>query len=91
LRAARAIANAAREQGVRIRAGLHAGEVYEAGGRLFGICINIAARVAAQAGADEVLTTELVAGLVEGSDLTLTSHGEFDLKGVGVRRLVRLA
>ena len=68
LRAARAIVNAARDQGIRIRAGLHAGEVYEAGGRLFGICINIAARVAAQAGADDVLTTELVAGLVEGSD-----------------------
>jgi pimeloyl-ACP methyl ester carboxylesterase len=91
LRAARAIASAAREQGIHIRAGLHAGEVYEAGGRLFGICINIAARVAAQAGADDVLTTEVVAGLVEGSDLTLAPYGELDLKGVGVRRLVRLA
>jgi class 3 adenylate cyclase len=72
LRAARAIASAAREQGIHIRAGLHAGEVY-------------------QAGADDVLTTEVVAGLVEGSDLTLAPYGELDLKGVGVRRLVRLA
>ena len=78
MRAARAI---------RIRAGLHAGEVYEAGGRLFGICINIAARVAAQAGADDVFATELVAGLVE----ELTPCGEFHLKGVGVCRLVRRA
>jgi pimeloyl-ACP methyl ester carboxylesterase len=90
LRAARAIASAARDQGIRVRAGLHAGEVYESGGRLFGICINIAARVAAQAGADDVFTTELVAGLVEGSDLQLTPCGEFDLKGIGVRRHVRL-
>jgi hypothetical protein len=37
-----------------------------------------------------VFTTELVAGLVEGSDLRLTPCGEFELKGVGVRRLVRL-
>lgn len=91
LRAARAIVAAARDQGVRIRAGLHAGEVHEAGGRLFGICISIAARVAAQAGADEVLATELVQGLVEGSDHEFTPRGEFDLKGVGSRRLVRLA
>ena len=91
LRAARAIVLAARDQGIRIRAGLHAGEVYEAGGRLFGICISIAARVAAQAGADEVFATELVQGLVEGSDLAFTPRGEFDLKGVGLRRLVQLA
>ena len=90
LRAARAIVAAARDQGIRIRAGLHAGEVHEAGGRLFGICISIAARVAAQAGADEVLATELVQGLVEGSDFGFTPRGEFELKGVGPRRLVRL-
>jgi pimeloyl-ACP methyl ester carboxylesterase len=90
LRAARAIAAAARDQGIRIRAGLHAGEVHEAGGRLFGICISIAARVAARAGADEVFTTELVQGLVEGSELAFTPCGDFDLKGIGLRRLVRL-
>jgi pimeloyl-ACP methyl ester carboxylesterase len=90
LRAARALVLAARDQGIRIRSGLHAGEVYEAGGRLFGICISIAARVAAQAGADEVLATELVQGLVEGSGLELTPRGEFELKGIGPRRLVRL-
>lgn len=93
LRAARAIVTAARDQGIRIRAGIHAGEIYEAGGRRFGICIciSIAARVAAQAGADEVFATELVQGLVEGSDLSFTPRGEFDLKGVGLRRLVQLA
>jgi len=89
LHAARAIVSAARDQGIRLRAGLHAGEVYEAGGRLFGICVSIAARVAAQAAADEVLATELVQGLVEGSDLEFTPRGEVDLKGVGARRLVR--
>lgn len=91
LRAARAISAAARDQGISIRAGLHAGEVYESGGRLFGICISIAARVAAQAAADEVLATELVQGLVEGSDVVFHPYGEFVLKGAGTRRLVRLA
>jgi pimeloyl-ACP methyl ester carboxylesterase len=90
LRAARLIVAAAREQNVPIRAGLHAGELYEAGGQRFGICISIAARVAAQAGANEVFATELVQGLVEGSDLSFAPRGEFDLKGVGMRRLVQL-
>jgi class 3 adenylate cyclase len=91
LRAARAMVAAAREQGIRLRAGLHAGEVSESGGRLFGICISVAARVAAQAGADHVLATELVQGLVEGSDLEFSPLGEVELKGIGPRRLVRLA
>jgi hypothetical protein len=38
-----------------------------------------------------VLATELVQGLVEGSDLSFIPRGEFDLKGVGLRRLVQLA
>jgi pimeloyl-ACP methyl ester carboxylesterase len=91
LRAARALAEAARTQGIRIRAGLQAGEVYEVGERLLGICVNTAARVADRAGADEVLSTELVRGLVEGSGFTFEDAGGFELKGIGSRRLVRLA
>ena len=66
LRAARALAEAARVQGLRIRVGLQAGEVYEVGERLLGICVNTASRVAGRGGADEILVTELVRGLVEG-------------------------
>jgi pimeloyl-ACP methyl ester carboxylesterase len=91
LRAARALASAARGQGIRIRAGLHAGEVYEVGNRLLGICVNTASRVAARAGPDEVLATELVRGLVEGSGFTFDPAGEFELKGIGPRQLLRLA
>lgn len=90
LRAARALGTAARGQGLRIRAGLQAGEVYEVGERLLGICVNTASRVADAAGPDEVLATELVAGLVEGGGLDFHEAGEFDLKGIGTRRLLRL-
>ena len=90
LRAARALANAARGQGIRIRAGLHAGEVYEVGNRLLGICVNTASRVADRAGPDEVLATELVRGLVEGSGFAFDPAGEFELKGIGPRQLLRL-
>jgi pimeloyl-ACP methyl ester carboxylesterase len=91
IRAARAMVEAARDLGVQIRAGLHAGEVYEVGERLLGICVNIAARVVSQAGADQILTTELVQGLVEGSGFAFVDTGEFELKGIGPRRLFRVA
>jgi pimeloyl-ACP methyl ester carboxylesterase len=90
LRAARALGEAARGQGLRLRAGLHAGEVYEVGERLIGICVNTASRVADRAGPHEVLATELVGGLVEGSGFAFDEAGEFDLKGIGRRRLLRL-
>jgi hypothetical protein len=46
--------------------------------------------VAAQAKVREVLTTTVVQGIVEGGDFEFTDWGEADLKGIGVRRLVRL-
>ena len=48
-------------------AGVHAGEVYEVDGRLIGLCVNHTARVIAEADPDEILTTAVVQGLVEGS------------------------
>ena len=50
LRAARALAEDARGLGVAIRAGVHAGEAYTVEDQLFGTCVTVAARVAAQAG-----------------------------------------
>jgi pimeloyl-ACP methyl ester carboxylesterase len=90
LRAARALLEAARAHGLQIRAGLHAGEVYQVGERLLGICVNAAARVADRAGPNEILTTEIVRGLVEGGAFDFEDVGEFDLKGIGTRRLLRL-
>ena len=67
LRAARALLHAARSLGIQLRAGLQSGEVYDVGERLLGICVNAAARATAEAGPDQIFTTELVRGLVEGS------------------------
>lgn len=91
LRAAQALLADARELGIDIRAGVHAGEAYRIGNDLSGTCINIAARVSAAAGANEILTTEAVRGMVEGGGFTFDSAGEHDLKGIGPRQLVRLA
>ncbi len=90
LRAASAMVTAAHGQRIQIRSGIEAGEVYEMGDRLLGICLNATARVVAEAAPDEILTTELVKGLVEGGGFEFENAGEFDLKGIGRRRLVRL-
>jgi pimeloyl-ACP methyl ester carboxylesterase len=90
LRAARALLDSAHAEGLQIRAGVHAGEVYDVGDRLIGICINQAARVIAEATPDEILTTGVVQGLVDGSGYEFMDRGEFELKGIGRRRLVKL-
>jgi class 3 adenylate cyclase len=58
---------------------------------VLGLCINTASRVADRAGPDEVLASDLVRGLVEGSGFAFDPAGEFELKGIGPRQLLRLA
>lgn len=90
LRAARALIQSAHEEGIQIRVGIHAGEVYDAEDTLVGMCVNHAARVVSEAVADEILTTSVVQGLVDGSGFDFRDRGEFDLKGIGRRRLLSL-
>jgi class 3 adenylate cyclase len=88
LRAARALAEDARGLGIEIRAGVHAGEAYTVEDQLFGTCVTVAARVAARAGAGELLTTETVQDLVAGSGFSFRDAGTAELKGLGPRRLL---
>ena len=57
---------------------------------MHGMAVNIASRVADQADAGEVLTTNVTQGIVEGGDYAFSEWGEVDLKGIGTRNLVRL-
>jgi peptide/nickel transport system substrate-binding protein len=70
------------ELGLHIRAGVHSGEVEEAGGKLRGIAVHIGARVGASAVADEVLTSATVRDLVAGSGIDFEDRGVRELKGV---------
>ncbi len=79
---ARAIAEGVHELGISIRAGCHAGEVETGGGGVRGIAVHIGARIAAAAGADEVLVSSTVHDLVAGSGLAFEDAGEHELKGV---------
>ena len=61
--------------------GVHTGECEILGGKLSGIAVHIAARVAALAAADEVLAST-VRDLVAGSGLGFIERGIHALRGV---------
>lgn len=75
--------------GLPIRAGVHTGEVEQIGDDIGGLAVHIAARIAALAGADEILTSSTVRDLVAGSGLEFDDRGDHRLKGVpGAWRLL---
>jgi pimeloyl-ACP methyl ester carboxylesterase len=82
IRCAQAIIDASDRLGIRIRAGLHTGEVEVMGEDIGGIGVHIAARVSALAGPDEVLVSRTVKDLVAGSGLEFAERGTHELKGV---------
>jgi class 3 adenylate cyclase/alpha-beta hydrolase superfamily lysophospholipase len=82
VRCAMAIRDATQALELRVRTGLHAGEVELRGDDIGGIAVHLAARICAQAGPDEVLVSSTVADLVAGSELAFTSRGRHALKGI---------
>ncbi len=82
VRCARAIISALEPLGIEVRAGLHTGECERLGGDVGGMAVHIAARVAALAGAHEVLMSGTTFGTVVGSGLEFESRGSRALKGV---------
>lgn len=85
IRSAMAITRAVLPLGIEVRAGLHCGECELIADDIGGISVNIAARVAALAAANEVLVSRTVRDLVAGSRLQFESRGEHELKGVPER------
>jgi class 3 adenylate cyclase/alpha-beta hydrolase superfamily lysophospholipase len=82
VRCACAVRDAVRDIGIEIRAGLHTGEVERRGAAVTGLAVHVGARVAALAGANEVLVTSTVRTLVLGSGITFADRGLHRLKGV---------
>ena len=68
--------------GMDLRAGLHTGEVENAGAKVSGMAVHIGARISAHAGAGEVLVSATVKDLVAGSGLRFEERGNKPLKGV---------
>ena len=66
----------------RIRAGLHVGHPRKLGGDYLGVDVNIAARVAEEAGADELLVSDRAMALLDADSLKAKRKWRFSVKGV---------
>lgn len=82
IRCARATCGAIEPLGLRIRAGIHTGEVTHRGDEYSGLAVHIGARVGALAGPSEVLVTQTVRDLVVGSGIEFDDRGLHQLKGI---------
>jgi class 3 adenylate cyclase len=82
VRCALAFSAAAGQAGLPLRAGLHTGEIELRDRDVGGIAIHAAARVMAQAHANEVLVSRVVTDLVAGAGLKFAERGSHELKGI---------
>ena len=82
IRCAEAIRADAAKDGLRIRLGLHTGEVEVVRDKLAGIAVHIGARVAAQAAPGQILVSSTVRDIVAGSGISFEDKGIHPLKGV---------
>jgi class 3 adenylate cyclase len=82
IRCACAIRDEVKQLGIKIRAGLHTGEVEWMDEKVSGIGVHIASRVLEQAGPNEVLVSRTVKDLISGSGIDIKEKGVFNLKGI---------
>ena len=79
-----ACGRAGEDGGLPLHLGLHAGDVIREEGNVFGGAVNIAARIAGESAAGEVLVSQTVRELARTSaGVTFEDKGERTLKGVG--------
>lgn len=84
IEAAMRFGKAAESVGLGLHVGIHAGDVIEEDGNVFGGAVNIAARVAAESAPGEVLVSQTVRDLARTSaGVAFEDAGERELKGVG--------
>ena len=82
IRCAKAIAESVTAIGLSVKAGIHTGECVLAEGKLAGIAVHIAARIAELAEPGEVLVSSTVRDLVAGSRIEFADRSLRALKGV---------
>ena len=85
VRAATEIVTGASGLGIRVRAGVHIGEVELRADDVVGLPVSITKRICDLAGPGEVLVSRTVGELAGGPDITFEDRGEYALKGVSGR------
>jgi class 3 adenylate cyclase len=82
VRCAAGMIDAASQQGITLRAGLHTGEIEIRPTDVIGIAVHTANRISALAQPGEILVSRTVVDLTAGSGLEFQPRGEHQLKGV---------
>jgi class 3 adenylate cyclase/pimeloyl-ACP methyl ester carboxylesterase len=82
IRAAESIVAGVNDLGLEARIGVHVGECELHEDKVAGLAVNIGARVAAAAGANEILVSQTVRDLVAGTGITFDDRGVHELKGI---------
>jgi serine/threonine protein kinase/tetratricopeptide (TPR) repeat protein len=84
--------NANAEVPIRIRIGLHTGEVLRDAERFFGLSVILAARIAGQADGGEILVSSLLAERLQSvGDVRFGAARQVDLKGISERNTLHRA
>lgn len=73
---------------LRVRQGVHPGEVEVIPGDLRGVAVHLAARVMSLAGPGEIFVSSTVRDLLDGGPFTFEDRGEYELKGFAGKRRV---
>ena len=68
--------------GLKIRAGVHTGEIEMAGNDIRGLAVHATARIMAAADPGEVLTSAVTRSLTDGAGLRFVERGRHELKGL---------
>ena len=79
---AQSITEAMAPLGIKVRAGLHTGEVERTEVDVLGIAVHLAARIMDTASASEVIISRTVKDLIAGSGIAVDDAGEHSLKGI---------
>jgi class 3 adenylate cyclase len=82
IRCAREIIDSVEDLDLEMRAGTHVGECEVIDGKISGLTVTIAARIAARAGPGQLLASQTVRDLVAGSGFRYDDVGRHELKGV---------
>jgi class 3 adenylate cyclase len=82
LHCALAIRRTANRDDLHLRAGIHVGEVELVGDDVRGRTVHEAARIAAAAGANEILVSDLARALAGASGISFEERGVHSLKGL---------
>ena len=82
VRSAATIAERVRPLDLHVRAGIHTGELELSEGDARGLAVHVGARVAASAGADEILVSAAVRDLAVGSGIGFAKRERRQLKGL---------